>query len=604
MVINTQNIEQELFYLNSNKNRHRYPPSKYPLTHLLDRQSIDRRLLKQPKYVKNFIYSFACLTTFILISMIFFQAPTYVYNTFCGPFHLNLEDFIKHVKSYKNNTSWFWRKEYIQIELGEHNIQNQVPKYETFQQYSDLYTRRNHIATFKKLKIPKIFVKLPNIKKEYACVQLPFDFSLYSLSTLQCIVKNLPLNSMFTYKTWVIKSEYVDYINKKYSENPSKFNVAVLTKCGILIGYLYEPVDEIVFIANKDYKLHSLDLTFDATRQYYSSFKLVIGGLMFILLLIISLFNLIIYVLNMIRFKLFNKYESLSFPLDLLSNVLEELWLLNIDDPPHEQLLQLDELIRQSQHRYSNQLCIIKNYSEHLFVIILRENPYQSFSVTDGLSPFIICPVTDIKKITEDQGICYGEDSSWIQWPTMLRHRQHFSHWLHEELMQISEDYKREYEYHLQHERQNRSQAQLNYLDWNNTRNAFNFGRISQRGIPLTSRTRYLSRFDKFVREEENFQRLKFERQDFLERILVYTTPASPQFIANFRIQAENNKRLIDLTMKRKQYKCMICLEELKLNDLYATWPCPSTTPHIFHHECMLNTLRMQNTCPICRHPV
>jgi hypothetical protein len=47
---------------------------------------------------------------------------------------------------------------------------------------------------------------------------------------------------------------------------------------------------------------------------------------------------------NIIRFKILHKYGLLSFPLDLLPDVIEELWLLNIDEYPHKQLLQLDEL--------------------------------------------------------------------------------------------------------------------------------------------------------------------------------------------------------------------------------------------------------------------
>ena len=81
-------------------------------------------------------------------------------------------------------------------------------------------------------------------------------------------------------------------------------------------------------------------------------------------------------------------------------------------------------------------------------------------------------------------------------------------------------------------------------------------------------------------------------------------SPASPRFIANFRIQEQTNPNFIDLAMKEEQPNCSICLEEFCLNDSYAKWPCSSPIPHIFHSNCMLKVLRAENTCPLCRDPV
>jgi hypothetical protein len=89
-----------------------------------------------------------------------------------------------------------------------------------------------------------------------------------------------------------------------------------------------------------------------------------------------------------------------------------------------------------------------------------------------------------------------------------------------------------------------------------------------------------------------------------LERLLEQTTSASPQFIANFRMKHKMKQNLIDSTMENENLKCMICLEDLKIDDSYEKWPCPTEKPHIFHYDCMLNTLRRKNTCPMCRHPV
>ncbi len=101
-----------------------------------------------------------------------------------------------------------------------------------------------------------------------------------------------------------------------------------------------------------------------------------------------------------------------------------------------------------------------------------------------------------------------------------------------------------------------------------------------------------------FIREERNHQQFRLERN---------TEPinsASPEFIANFRMEQQSNKTLIDSTMAEQDLRCTICMSTFELDDAYATWPCTSRTPHIYHSHCMLNWLRRKNTCPICRHPV
>jgi hypothetical protein len=431
------------FYLHSSKNRHRYPSTKYPLTHLLDQQSIQRRLLKQPTYVKHFKYTFLFVLLFILISTIFFQTHIYVYNALFGPFHQNLEEFIQHVKNFENGQSWFKRIEYIQIELGENNIQNPDNKYDIIRRYSNPRTREYPIATYKKLKNPDIYVKLSASSQKHFHAHLPFTFSSYSIRTLRCIAKHLQANSELTYRTWIEKSEYVEYINQEYSKNSTLFNKLVLTKCGILVGYLYRPIYEKAFIRNKENKFYENDIALDMTRPYYYFYPLLICGLIFIWLLFKTLFYLVVYLSNIIRFKFFHQYGFLSFALEFQPDVLEELYLLNIEESHHRQVLQLDELIQQSQHKLNHQLFIIENNYEQLIVVLLLVNLHEKSDLQDQ-SPFIICPVTDIRKIVQYGGICYGSDSSWIPWPSNLSEEQNYSEWLHIELMQLSEHYKKQ----------------------------------------------------------------------------------------------------------------------------------------------------------------
>ena len=271
-----------------------------------------------------------------------------------------------------------------------------------------------------------------------------FDFSLYSIRTLQCIAKNLQLNSEITYTTWIEKSEYIKYISEEYSKNSTRFNILVLSKCGILIGYLYRPVYERAFLPAREYTFYENDIALEMTRPYYRFYPLVIGSLIFSWFFLKALFYLIIYLSNKIRLKFFDKYGFLSFPLELVPDVLEELWLLDIDEYPHKQLLQLDEMIQQSQYKINNQLFIIQNDYEQLFVVLFQINLHEKTDCQDELSTFTICPVTDIRKIVQYGGICYGEDSSWIPWPTTTTQEENYSEWLHAELMELSEHYKKQ----------------------------------------------------------------------------------------------------------------------------------------------------------------
>lgn len=122
----------------------------------------------------------------------------------------------------------------------------------------------------------------------------------------------------------------------------------------------------------------------------------------------------------------------------------------------------------------------------------------------------------------------------------------------------------------------------------------------------LSARTRLPDdhSFASLIREEENIQRLALERQGIIERILDPSPPASARFIARFRRNEETMPKLCGAVMAREETKCSVCLEYLKVDESYATWPCYSRIPHQFHSDCMLKCLRKKHTCPLCRHPV
>ena len=116
-----------------------------------------------------------------------------------------------------------------------------------------------------------------------------------------------------------------------------------------------------------------------------------------------------------------------------------------------------------------------------------------------------------------------------------------------------------------------------------------------ERGSPLSN----------LIREENNIQRLKIERQNIVENIENLRDPISPataQFIAKFRLEHEHSKKVVNMDVEKEQIECTLCQDNLKRNEFYAIWPCPGA--HLFHYECMLKSIRERNTCPNCRHAV
>ncbi|CAF1299241.1 unnamed protein product [Rotaria magnacalcarata] len=591
-------IQNTMIYLHSYRNRRLYPRSHYPMTHRLDEFNRLRLRLKGSINVHHFKCSSIIFLAVVLIGMIFFQLHIRIYNSIFGPFHFNLIDFAQHVNTYQNNYSYLsflGRKEYIQLELGENMFLDPISKYTIIKQYFDRITRNYHIATYKRLRKPSIYVKLPTASQSRYHTRLPFHFKSYTIPTLQCIVRNLPSNSADTYRTWVEKFEYVRYIDDQYTKNSTEFNKAVLTKCGVLIGYLYRPKGEIVFTASNQYKFATEDLALNTTHQYFSPYLYVILGLLFMGLFLKSLFDLMRFLCIRLRCDYLHKVGILPWPLKLLPDVAEELWLLNIDGSLFEQLIKFDEYLERSEHKYNNRLAVIENDQHDLFVVLLRINSDKDLDVADKSSPFIICPVTDIHKIKYYQGICYGSDESLLPWPTLVNYVENYSAWLHDILMEISEIYKTRYQSRLQCEQSPTYSIQ--------TETAVHGSRVryrqKQRNVMPQA-----NHLEQLIREEETTLLLQFERRDLDEIQTTEVLPASPQFIASFRLAEENSNRRVTIDMDAQRISCSICYSYLTTDQHYSQWPCSNSQPHLFHYECQLSLFRSANRCPVCRHEV
>ena len=89
--------------------------------------------------------------------------------------------------------------------------------------------------------------------------------------------------------------------------------------------------------------------------------------------------------------------------------------------------------------------------------------------------------------------------------------------------------------------------------------------------------------------------------ESMLENLWLKQTRASMEYIASFRLREKRNPSIIDETMTNE--RCPICQQKLKLNRKYSVWPCPSNHPYKFHTECVLDLLRTDIKCPICRRP-
>lgn len=112
--------------------------------------------------------------------------------------------------------------------------------------------------------------------------------------------------------------------------------------------------------------------------------------------------------------------------------------------------------------------------------------------------------------------------------------------------------------------------------------------------IQINAQAEQERRLNELIEEEILFQ-AHDDTDDLTTRILNHITPASPRFIAEFRLNGPHINNML-------QDQCSICLENFELDQGLAHWPCAGQ--HVFHFDCMLHSLRARNECPLCRHPV
>ncbi|CAF2555886.1 unnamed protein product [Rotaria sp. Silwood2] len=179
-------------------------------------------------------------------------------------------------------------------------------------------------------------------------------------------------------------------------------------------------------------------------------------------------------------------------------------------------------------------------------------------------TPFIIIPIDNIINVRSIGIICHNNNfSQYISFSTYI-HNINFNPapWLHKRLISLNDQY--------QH-------------NWKQNKDLYCEEEQGQRLL------------ERIIEEETQYQ--QYQCRNRISQVFLYSTPASSRFIAQFRL---DGRKIISNDLLNKN--CSICLEDLKLNQFFAQWPCEAK--HTFHYHCMLDALRTGNKCPLCRHPV
>ena len=243
------------FVLHSKRHRQLYPESRYPLTHVVDRQTVAQRCLHQATFRRRGIYSFMSrLSALTLFVCGFFRTHVYLYNQLLGPFHVDQKALATHVNNYDQNAWLPWRKEYFQVELGEDNIRNPVER-----RGHDPTLLRSSVAAASHRDLQESFQTLDVRQTAHANSDvfpssIPVWLSIvhHLDASMCCQTACFGIRHWLSIE-WIEKAEYVQFINEEYARNATRFNSLVLSKCGILVGYLYRPVHELAFLPTRDH---------------------------------------------------------------------------------------------------------------------------------------------------------------------------------------------------------------------------------------------------------------------------------------------------------------------------------------------------------------
>jgi hypothetical protein len=387
-----------------------------------------------------------CSNLFIyFLGLLIFQCHNRVYNAWKGPFPMNLEQFRNHLETnyhlfgYKSlfSSRWFlFQPDYVQIELGKNTIDQSAAN--ALRVFYGHYSYGKLLYIFHRIIEPTIdtshmtvYVKFSAYEQSYSKIRYSYHFQSFSITTLRCIVEQLAISST-EFIRWYEKSIYIEKIEQMYDQNPIVFNMKVITKCGIIIGYLYQPTNEYVF-PGYSYTYHTFNKNaraFDASSSYtpYMSYVLVA-------LFIYFLFQTVVRLVRVVP-----QLVCSSFPI-LHSSIQEQMKESNITS-----LENLNDLLLDTS--YNN------NYHDHFFIIYgkylvilkidLHENNEEILRKFYQNAPFIIIRLHAIKNVRSDCIVL--KNCRYVDFPVQRYNNSYNpANWLHERLMILNNQYRYEY---------------------------------------------------------------------------------------------------------------------------------------------------------------
>jgi hypothetical protein len=279
-----------------------------------------------------------------------------------------------------------------------------------------------------------LFVKFASDEQSHSQKRYSYRFQSFSINTLRCIVEQLTISST-EFMRWPEKSIYIEKIEQIYNKNPGVFNRRVIRKCGILIGYLYQPRNEYVYPADS-YEYHQFNKhvrVFDASSSYIPYMSYVLVGL-FIYFLLKS-------VVHLVRDMIYLIYSSFSI---VHPSIQKQMTELNINS-----LENLDNLLLNTtyENNHYDRLFIVRKEYLIMLMIDLHENNEEILRRFWEKSPLTIIPIDRISSVRQNCIMLDNNNySRWIDFPIRsYSSRFNPSDWLHQRLMILSDDYRYTY---------------------------------------------------------------------------------------------------------------------------------------------------------------
>jgi len=139
------------------------------------------------------------------------------------------------------------------------------------------------------------------------------------------------------------ESIYIQTIQEFYDQNPTLFNKNVLIKCGILIGYLYNPRDEYNLLEKYPslFNFNSYDVAIDASSSYSLTF--------FILIFIILIGLLTKFIIHLVLFIYYCVHPT---KINIHLNIKIQFEILGIDSLSSLTNLLDDSILKNLNYRF------------------------------------------------------------------------------------------------------------------------------------------------------------------------------------------------------------------------------------------------------------